>query len=204
MELALGISALLVAIAALIVGFMAQSRAGELAEETRRLKNEFTEFSTSLRQKLEVLAKKISSAPPPTPPTSRQPAPPAPPQRQAPKSAPAASPPPPPPPPAPPPPQVINFDCIHCEQNIDAPPEMAGLWVACPTCKQAIQVPGTATAKAGVAEIPPEDAVPESGAAIEGDEEPATKGQTVRIDLSQMFAEMEQRPKRQIVIKRRT
>ncbi len=198
MEIALGLSALLVGIAALIVGFMALSRVGDSANEVRRLKNEFTEFSSTLRQKLEIMARKISSGAPPT--TFSPPVPPpAPPRQPAPPQRPAQKPAPEPPPA----PQIINFDCVHCEQNIDAPPEMAGMWVACPTCKQAIQVPGTATAKAGVAEIPPEDAVPESGSAIEGDEEAATKGQTVRIDLSQMFAEMDQKPKRQIVIKRR-
>jgi TM2 domain-containing membrane protein YozV len=35
----------------------------------------------------------------------------------------------------------INFDCPHCEQNIDAPADMAGDTVDCPNCEQSIQIP---------------------------------------------------------------
>jgi len=35
----------------------------------------------------------------------------------------------------------ISFTCPHCKQHLDAPPEMAGDKLACPTCQKQIQVP---------------------------------------------------------------
>ena len=35
----------------------------------------------------------------------------------------------------------IAFSCPHCKQHIEAPPEMSGTAVNCPTCKGAILVP---------------------------------------------------------------
>ncbi len=35
----------------------------------------------------------------------------------------------------------INFDCPHCQQNLEAPLEMAGDSLPCPTCGTLIQVP---------------------------------------------------------------
>ena len=35
----------------------------------------------------------------------------------------------------------INFDCPKCGQNLDAPPEMAGLFVECPACAAIVKVP---------------------------------------------------------------
>ncbi|MCS6772289.1 MAG: hypothetical protein NZ740_09740 [Kiritimatiellae bacterium] len=35
----------------------------------------------------------------------------------------------------------INFDCPHCGQNLEAPGNMAGLFVECPTCSKVIKVP---------------------------------------------------------------
>ena len=39
---------------------------------------------------------------------------------------------------------LINFDCPHCEQNIDADAEMRGMGFPCPTCKGELNVPGQA------------------------------------------------------------
>ena len=36
----------------------------------------------------------------------------------------------------------ISFYCSHCGQHLDAPPEMAGDQLACPSCDKPIQVPG--------------------------------------------------------------
>ena len=41
----------------------------------------------------------------------------------------------------------ISFTCPHCKQHFDAPPEMAGHQLACPTCQKPIQVPTTAPIK---------------------------------------------------------
>jgi TM2 domain-containing membrane protein YozV len=35
----------------------------------------------------------------------------------------------------------INFNCQHCNQNIDAPSDMAGETVECPACGKSIAVP---------------------------------------------------------------
>jgi len=35
----------------------------------------------------------------------------------------------------------INFDCPHCNQNLDAPPDMAGESIECPTCGESIGIP---------------------------------------------------------------
>jgi len=56
----------------------------------------------------------------------------------------------------------INFDCPHCKQNLEAPVEMAGDTLSCPTCGTMIQVPF----KAGLP-VPARTAAPtsEEGAA---------------------------------------
>lgn len=41
----------------------------------------------------------------------------------------------------------INFNCIHCNQNLEAPAEMAGDSLDCPTCGALIQVPATSREK---------------------------------------------------------
>lgn len=35
----------------------------------------------------------------------------------------------------------INFDCMHCGQNLDAPPELVGVTIACPACSKHITIP---------------------------------------------------------------
>jgi TM2 domain-containing membrane protein YozV len=35
----------------------------------------------------------------------------------------------------------INFDCPHCNQNLDAFPDMAGETIECPACGEAIAIP---------------------------------------------------------------
>ena len=35
----------------------------------------------------------------------------------------------------------INFDCPHCDQNLDAPPDMAGETIECPACEESIEIP---------------------------------------------------------------
>ncbi|MGD9874517.1 MAG: hypothetical protein AB7T27_09640 [Kiritimatiellia bacterium] len=35
----------------------------------------------------------------------------------------------------------IAFGCPHCQQPLEAPPEMAGEYIECPTCKQSISIP---------------------------------------------------------------
>lgn len=35
----------------------------------------------------------------------------------------------------------INFDCPKCGQNLDAPADLAGLFVECPSCAAIVKVP---------------------------------------------------------------
>jgi hypothetical protein len=42
----------------------------------------------------------------------------------------------------------INFDCPHCEQNLDAPPDMAGESIECPACEETIEIPAPPKPKA--------------------------------------------------------
>lgn len=37
--------------------------------------------------------------------------------------------------------QDFNFNCPQCGQNLDAPGDMAGLFIECPACRKVIQVP---------------------------------------------------------------
>ncbi len=35
----------------------------------------------------------------------------------------------------------INFDCPFCQQNLDAPDDMAGMSIECPACGKSIRIP---------------------------------------------------------------
>lgn len=35
----------------------------------------------------------------------------------------------------------VNFDCPECDQNLDAPSDMAGETIECPTCQNSIGIP---------------------------------------------------------------
>ena len=35
----------------------------------------------------------------------------------------------------------INFDCTFCQQNLDAPEDMTGMNIECPSCGKAIRIP---------------------------------------------------------------
>ena len=35
----------------------------------------------------------------------------------------------------------INFDCAFCKQNLDAPENMSGMNIECPSCGKAIRIP---------------------------------------------------------------
>jgi DNA-directed RNA polymerase subunit RPC12/RpoP len=72
----------------------------------------------------------------------------------------------------------INFDCSNCGQNLDAPENMAGVTILCPSCKKDIVIP-----------VPPKP--------VDPDAEDSLKGKTVRIDLPPDFEIPE--PKRRII-----
>lgn len=78
----------------------------------------------------------------------------------------------------------INFDCPKCGQNLDAPPDLAGLFVECPSCGTVIKVPaGPGQAShAHHEDIPPR--APTFTAPPPREED---KGSTMRIDLPEEF-----------------
>jgi hypothetical protein len=91
----------------------------------------------------------------------------------------------------------INFDCPKCGQNLDAPSDLAGLFIECPACTTIIKVPATPSAAAAAAaaaprgnEFAPPPPVPSED-----------KGSTMRIDLP-AEVQLPPPPPRKIIIKR--
>lgn len=41
----------------------------------------------------------------------------------------------------------ISFTCPHCKQHLEAPPEMAGEQLSCPTCRNELKIPTVAPVK---------------------------------------------------------
>jgi hypothetical protein len=95
----------------------------------------------------------------------------------------------------------INFDCPKCGQNLDAPTELAGLFVECPACANVVKVPSAAERHAPPP-APPEEGInrpaPVTRPTESGDEE---KGSTMRINLPPDLGVPEKR-NRKIIIKR--
>ncbi len=93
----------------------------------------------------------------------------------------------------------INFDCPKCGQNLDAPPDLAGLFIECPSCAAIIKVPplpgaaapGAAEAAARRNELKPAPPPPRS----------EDKGSTLRIEVPEEFR-LPPPPERKIIIKR--
>lgn len=40
----------------------------------------------------------------------------------------------------------IRLQCPHCQQSLEAPPDMAGMTIECPACTERFRIPGTGTA----------------------------------------------------------
>ena len=93
----------------------------------------------------------------------------------------------------------INFDCPHCRQNLDLPPDMKGWIIDCPVCGNTFKAP-TLTEAARKEE--------EGESGQEGIEEVAdgrdvqgSKSSTVRIDLPKEEGQLQPR-KRIVKVKR--
>ncbi|HMP77487.1 MAG TPA: hypothetical protein PKE12_14415 [Kiritimatiellia bacterium] len=78
----------------------------------------------------------------------------------------------------------INFDCPKCGQNLDAPPDLAGLFIECPSCATIIKVP---TAVGGASDVHPEAETPEKPTFVAPAPKAEDKGSTMRIDLPPEF-----------------
>ena len=89
----------------------------------------------------------------------------------------------------------INFDCPKCGQNLDAPLDLAGLFIECPACNAIIKVPpNQATASAGPAPDPRRNE-------LKAPPTDAEKGTTTRITLPPEL-QTPPPPSRRIIIKR--
>lgn len=92
----------------------------------------------------------------------------------------------------------INFDCPKCGQNLEAPRDMAGLFVECPTCAAIIRVPtptervSSVVADSGPSEKPTFVAPPPG---------PEDKSSTMRIDLPPEYR-LPPPPPRRLIIRR--
>ena len=80
----------------------------------------------------------------------------------------------------------INFNCPHCNQNLNGPEEMAGQTIECPVCQKEFQIPG------GIIEVPKNQMAPPSrpsapAAAASAPSSSDDKGKTVRIELPPEF-----------------
>ncbi len=73
----------------------------------------------------------------------------------------------------------INFDCPKCGQNLDAPPDMVGLFVECPSCATIIKVPAAPGAPSS---YHAEEQVPDKPEFVTPAKQ-EDKGSTMRIDI---------------------
>jgi hypothetical protein len=97
----------------------------------------------------------------------------------------------------------LNFDCPLCGQNLDAPDDMAGLFIECPACAKIIKVPTPNAQQKATMQLrrpPPPPAAPQRTA----EEEKAMqeqKGSTIPIKLPPNLG-VPQPKQRRIIIKR--
>lgn len=202
----------IVAVVALIIAMVGFFKVADMDAALKKLKKQQEADAESLKQRLESLSKALSAR---ENPFAEKKAP-QPEKKKTPAATPAPTSPSPglphPMPFSPPPasrqePVIlsepepdVNFDCPHCGQNIDAPASMVGFHVNCPTCSGLITIPSSSQSKSGLSTVPTVGASRDTGV----DEEQILKGATVRIDINQVFEEIDrEKPKRQIVIKRR-
>lgn len=94
----------------------------------------------------------------------------------------------------------INFNCSECGQNLDAPDDMVGLFVECPSCQKIIKIPGPGVepsakrVRSAPPARPPPPEPPKAG--------PDEKGSTIPIKLPPNLG-VPPTPQRKIVIKRK-
>ncbi|HBA85713.1 MAG TPA: hypothetical protein DCZ95_16650 [Verrucomicrobia bacterium] len=95
--------------------------------------------------------------------------------------------------------QYINFDCMHCHQNIDAPQVLAEREISCPTCQIQIRVP---PCPENLKKPLPVAGWGEPEPKMESTDDSARKDATIRLKLSDLANRAEPTP-RSITIKRR-
>jgi len=91
----------------------------------------------------------------------------------------------------------VVFECTHCHQWLEAPPDMANLFVECPKCETVIKVPSSSSVVPTSKKrefTPPPESIPSSG-----NEQLSS---TIRIDLPPNLG-IPQTPKRRLTIRRK-
>ncbi len=90
----------------------------------------------------------------------------------------------------------INFDCPHCQQNLDAPEDMAGWTIECPSCGEKIKIPIPPGVESS-APVPAPDEKATTGIIEDPNADNAQKESTVRIDIPEEYRRPE--PSQRIV-----
>jgi len=93
----------------------------------------------------------------------------------------------------------VIFRCPHCEQWLESPPDLIGLFVECPKCEAIVKVPsgaGEPSVKASEGKSP--------GASLRGsdaDEEEKSKSATIRIQLPPNLGIPSPAPKKRFILR---
>lgn len=97
----------------------------------------------------------------------------------------------------------INFDCAFCQQNLDAPEDMAGMEIECPACGKTIRVPSPPPARAK-APVPPIRTASRKGKAeaASADDEDLDQNKTTRMEIPEEFQKPQ--PKHRVVFIKRS
>jgi len=92
----------------------------------------------------------------------------------------------------------VVFECPHCGQWLESPPDMVGLFIECPKCEAIIKVP----ASGGVSTMANPSSTPPSPPEEKPDDD-NLKGSTIRIQLPPNYGMPPETPKRRLIIRRK-
>jgi len=93
----------------------------------------------------------------------------------------------------------VQFDCPNCQQLLEGPADMVGLFIECPKCQSVIKVPRDREKATAHEKTPP----PRSGETEKEKDEESLKSSTIRIELPPNLG-IPETPIRKITIRRKT
>lgn len=93
----------------------------------------------------------------------------------------------------------IVFECPQCHQWLEAPPDMAGLFVECPKCAAVVKIPASSASP----EVPAKKSRDMTPQPAPADPDESLKSSTIRIDLPPNLG-IPQAPKRRLTIRRKS
>jgi len=94
----------------------------------------------------------------------------------------------------------VVFECPHCHQWLEAPPDMVGLFVECPKCETVIKVPPAGSVVTATPSKKREMTPTPADSSSSGDK---LLSSTIRIDLPPNLG-IPQAPKRRLTIRRKS